>query len=171
LRQFLRNVNIFACFMRFVAHPSNTDSYRSIVCGRSSSRSSSPHIRFTHSWSSALLEKLPIVQPLENFPAFYGTRRFTTAFTRALHWSLSWARSIQSPPSHPIPSYLSKIHFNIVHPSTSWSSQWSLSFLISHQYPICVPLLRHSAYPSHPPLLDHSNYTWRRVQVMKLLIM
>jgi hypothetical protein len=24
--------------------------------------------------------------------------------------------------------------------------------------------------PSHPPSLDHSNYTWRRVQVMKLLI-
>jgi hypothetical protein len=24
--------------------------------------------------------------------------------------------------------------------------------------------------PSHPPWLDHSNYTWRRVQVMKLLI-
>jgi hypothetical protein len=29
----------------------------------------------------ALLEKLPIVQPLENFPAFFGTRRFITAFT------------------------------------------------------------------------------------------
>jgi hypothetical protein len=23
-------------------------------------------------------------------------------FTRALHWSISWARSIQSIPSHPI---------------------------------------------------------------------
>jgi hypothetical protein len=55
-----------------------------------------------HSWSWALLEKLPIVQPLKNFPAFYGTRKFITAFTRALHWSLSLARSIQSIPSHPI---------------------------------------------------------------------
>jgi hypothetical protein len=54
----------------------------------------------TYSWSWALLEKLPIVQPLKNFPACYGTRRFITAFTRALHWSLSWAISIQSP--HPI---------------------------------------------------------------------
>jgi hypothetical protein len=34
------------------------------------------------------------VQPLKKFPAFYGTRRFITVFTRALHWSLSWARSI-----------------------------------------------------------------------------
>jgi hypothetical protein len=42
----------------------------------------------THSGSSALLEELPIVQPLKKFPAFYGTRRFFTVFTRALHWSL-----------------------------------------------------------------------------------
>jgi hypothetical protein len=37
----------------------------------------------------ALLEKPPIVQLLKNFPAFYGTWRFITVFTRALHWSLS----------------------------------------------------------------------------------
>jgi hypothetical protein len=56
----------------------------------------------THSWSWALLEKLPTVQPFKKFPAFYRTRRFITMFTRALHWSLSWARSIQSILSHPI---------------------------------------------------------------------
>ncbi|PNF42139.1 hypothetical protein B7P43_G10280 [Cryptotermes secundus] len=50
----------------------------------------------------ALLEELPILQLLKNFPAFYGTRMFITMFTRALHWSLSSARSIQSIPSHPI---------------------------------------------------------------------
>jgi hypothetical protein len=32
------------------------------------------------------------------------------------------------------------------------------------------PLSCYRTCPSHP-LLDHSNYTWRRVQVMKLLIM
>jgi hypothetical protein len=56
----------------------------------------------------------------------------------------------------------------------SWYSQWSLSFCLSHQYPICMPLLTHSGYmprPSHLSWLDHSNYTWRRVQVTKLLIM
>jgi hypothetical protein len=42
------------------------------------------------------------VLPL-NFPAVYGTGRFITVFLRALHWSLSWARSIQSIPSHPAP--------------------------------------------------------------------
>jgi hypothetical protein len=34
-----------------------------------------------------------------------------------------------------------------------------------------ISYIPHSCYmpcPSHPPWLDHSNYTWRRVQVMKL---
>jgi hypothetical protein len=48
----------------------------------------------TYSRSLALLE-----EPLKNFPAFYGTRRFNTLFTRALHRSLSWDVSI-SPQSH-----------------------------------------------------------------------
>jgi hypothetical protein len=56
----------------------------------------------THSWSWVLLEEPPIVQPLKNFPEFYGTRRFITVFTRTLHWSLSWASSVQSIPFHPI---------------------------------------------------------------------
>jgi hypothetical protein len=49
------------------------------------------------------------------------------------------------------------------------SSQWSLFFWLSHQYPIYIPLLPHSCYmpyPLHPPLLDHSNYTWRRVHAL-----
>jgi hypothetical protein len=42
----------------------------------------------------------------------------------------------QIDPVHIIPSYFSKIHFNIVHPPMSWSSWWCLSFWLSHQYPI-----------------------------------
>jgi hypothetical protein len=38
-----------------------------------------------HSRIWALLAKPPIVQLLKNFPAFYGTQRFITVFTRALH--------------------------------------------------------------------------------------
>jgi hypothetical protein len=43
------------------------------------------------------------------------------------------------------------------------------SLWLSHQYPICIS--PHSCYmpcPSHPPWHGHSNYNWRRVQVMKL---
>jgi hypothetical protein len=39
-------------------------------------------------WSWALLER-PGVKPLDTFPALYATRRFITAFTRALHSPLS----------------------------------------------------------------------------------
>jgi hypothetical protein len=77
-------------------------------------------------------------------------------------------------PSHTIQSHLSKIHFNIVCLPTSLSSQWSLSFWLSHQYPICGPLLLHSCYmprQSQPYSLYYYTHTWRRVQVMKLLIM
>jgi hypothetical protein len=54
----------------------------------------------------------------------------------------------KSPPLVPILS-------QIVHPPTSWSSQWSLSFWISHQYPICIPLLPiRATCPAHLILLD-----------------
>ena len=40
-------------------------------------------------WSRVLLEKLAGLQLVKKFPAFYGTRRFLTALTSALHLSLS----------------------------------------------------------------------------------
>ena len=40
-------------------------------------------------WSRVLLEKLTVLQLLKKIPAFYGTRRFITAFTSARHLSLS----------------------------------------------------------------------------------
>jgi hypothetical protein len=53
-------------------------------------------------WSRFLPEKIKRPELLKKFPAFYGTRRFITAFTKALHLSLSWARLIQSmPPNQP----------------------------------------------------------------------
>jgi hypothetical protein len=61
------------------------------------------NLTYLQSWD--ILEKLPIVQPVGNFPAFYLTRRFITVFTTALHWSLSWTTSIQSIPSHPISQF------------------------------------------------------------------
>jgi hypothetical protein len=40
-------------------------------------------------WSRVLLEKLIVLQLVKKFPAFYGTRRFITAFITAHHLSLS----------------------------------------------------------------------------------
>jgi hypothetical protein len=64
-------------------------------------------------WSRVLLVKLTGSQLVKQFPAFYGTRRFITAFTSAHHIFLSWARSIQSTPPHP----------------TSWRSILKLSLI------------------------------------------
>jgi hypothetical protein len=73
-------------------------------------------------------------------------------------------------PIHTIPSY--PIHFDIVHPYyvlvfpvVSFLLAFSPIFYMHSSDP-------HSCYmssPSHPSWLDYSNYTWRRVQVMKLL--
>jgi hypothetical protein len=32
----------------------------------------------------------------------------------------------------------------------TWSSQWSLSFWLSHKYRICIPCLPHSCYMPCP---------------------
>jgi hypothetical protein len=83
--------------------------------------------------------------------------------TRALHWSLSKAKSILSlwdPFKYYPPSYI--LVFLVA------------SFLLAFpKSPIWIPLLPHLCYialPSHHPWLDHSNYTWWRVQVMKLAV-
>jgi hypothetical protein len=75
-------------------------------------------------WYWTLLEKPPVAQLLKNFPTFYGTRRFIIVFTRALHWSLSSARSVQS--MSPQPIFL-EIHLTVTLLPTSRSSYWSFS--------------------------------------------
>jgi hypothetical protein len=45
--------------------------------------------------AAVLLEKLTGSQLAKKFPAFYGTRRFLTTFTRTHHLSLPWAISIR----------------------------------------------------------------------------
>jgi hypothetical protein len=43
-------------------------------------------------WSRGLPEKLTGSELIKKFPAFYGTRRFITAFTRARHLSVFYRR-------------------------------------------------------------------------------
>jgi len=52
-----------------------------------------------------LLDKLIASQVVKTFPAFYGARRFITAFTISSHLPLSWARSIQSIPLIRLPEH------------------------------------------------------------------
>jgi hypothetical protein len=117
-------------------------------------------------WNRILLEKQTGLQLV----AFYGTRRFITAFTSVRHLSLSWASSIQSIPPHP----------------TSWRSILILSSHLSLGLPSGVfpsgfptkPCTRLSPpHPSYPPRRSHSsrfyhphNSGWG-VQIMELLSM
>jgi hypothetical protein len=80
----------------------------------------------------------------------------------------------QTNPGHITPSHLSKIH------QLYYSSTYVLVFLVV-TFPLAFPPIiykrsssPHTCYmtrPSHPPRLDYSNYTWRRVQITKLLVM
>jgi hypothetical protein len=74
-------------------------------------------------------------------------------FTTARHWSLSWARWIQSTPSH-----FPKIYCNIL-PSTPKSSEWTLPFRFPDKNFISISHLSHACYmphQSHPPWLYQS---------------
>jgi hypothetical protein len=91
--------------------------------------------------SRVLPEKLTGPQLPKKFPTSYETRRFITAFTRARHPSLSWARSIQSmpPPPHK-KNQPPKIRINIILPSTLRSFKWSPSLTFPHKT-LYAPLL------------------------------
>jgi hypothetical protein len=103
-------------------------------------------------WSRVFLKKLSGFQLVKEFPPFYGTRRFTTAFTRVCHLTLSWARSIQS--ISPTFHFL-KFHFSITLPSTHGYSKWSLSLKLPHQNPACTsPYSIRATCPAHLILLD-----------------
>ena len=61
------------------------------------------YMHFLHTqFNTALLDKLTGSQLIKKFPAFYGTRKFITAFTSVRHLSLPWATARSSPsPPHP----------------------------------------------------------------------
>jgi hypothetical protein len=68
------------------------------------------------------------VRPLDSFPAFHGTRRFNTEFTRALNLFLSLARPIS--PHRPIPP--------LQDPSKYYPPTYVLVFLVV-SFPLAFP--------------------------------
>jgi hypothetical protein len=75
--------------------------------------------------------------------------------------------------SHTTPSYLS-CSISILSSHHCLDLPNALYFWFPQQNPIYIPISANSCYmPSrtNPPPLDHSNCIWRRVQVLKFLIM
>jgi hypothetical protein len=64
------------------------DSRVNVISGASSTKNHGDYYLLTPC-SRVLVEKLTGFQLVKKFPAFYGTRRFITAFTSARHLSLS----------------------------------------------------------------------------------
>jgi rubredoxin len=97
-------------------------------------------------WSRVLPENLRDSRLVKQYPAFCGTRRFITAFTRA--------RPV------PILSQINPVH--VAHPtsrkftlilSTHLSiglSKWSLSLRFTHQNPACTSPRPHACYMPFP---------------------
>jgi hypothetical protein len=65
----------------------------------------------------------------QNFPGFYGNRRFITVFTDDRQVPIL----SQINPVHAFPPYFPKINSNIIFPSMPRSSEWSLPFRFSYQ--------------------------------------
>jgi hypothetical protein len=92
------------------------------------------------------------VQPLGSFPAFYGTRRFITEFTRAPHLYLSRARQVQSTQHNPnskISILMLSIHLRFGLPS----SLFPAGFLTTNPCAFLFSLIR-ATCTAHLILLD-----------------
>jgi hypothetical protein len=85
----------------------------------------------------------------QKLPSILSNRRFITVFTRALHWSLSWARSIQS-----ILSHLISLRSILILSTTYVLVSSMVSFLQVFPPIFYMHSFPHSCYmlcPSHPP--------------------
>jgi len=81
------------------------------------------------------LEKLPSSRLVKKLPAFYVTRRFNTAFTRARPPlpMLSRIISVPDPPTH-----FWRIHFNSILPSMPRSFEVVFCLRFPNQNPVCI---------------------------------
>jgi len=102
--------------------------------------------------SRVLREMITGFKVVKNFPAFYGTRKFITAFTTAYNLSIPLARSIQSTPSHRISwrSILTLLfHLCLSLPSGIFPSGFTTKILST---PLLSPI--RATCPAHLILLD-----------------
>jgi len=86
-------------------------------------------------WKRIILKNLKVPQ-LIKFLTFHGTQRFITIFTRAHHWSLSWARRI----------HILMINFNIILPPMPGSFKCYHPFRFTNKNFVCISYHFHAYY-------------------------
>jgi hypothetical protein len=107
--------------------------------------------------SAVLLEKLLV----KKFPVLYGTQRFMIVFTRPRQWSLSWARWIQSTPTHPV--YLKSILILPFHIAWVLSSCLNPSDSPTNILHAFLGYVMRATFPAHPSWFPHPNDIWLKV--------
>jgi hypothetical protein len=119
------------------------------------------HVRgcLLSSMSRVLLEKLTGFQLVKKFPAFYGNRRFITAFTSAPPVPiLNQINPVHAPPSHFL-----KVHLNIILPSTPCVFQVISIPQVPHQSLVCnfsLPRTYYMARLSYYSRFYQPNNVW-----------
>jgi hypothetical protein len=98
-------------------------------------------IKITNSMELSLSWEAASSSATQTFPSILWTRRFITVFTWALHWPLSWARSIQYIPHNSISlrfiSILSS-HLRLGLPSGLLASDFPTGILYAFIFSACV---------------------------------
>jgi hypothetical protein len=103
----------------------------------------------SHTFCTVKIQQSPQTNTNTNKSHGTRTRRFMTAFMTVCQWFLPWARLIHSTPPPPPEANLPDILSNPILPSMLQSSEWYLSFRLSHQNLVHVSPL--SCMPHAPP--------------------
>jgi hypothetical protein len=122
------------------------------------------HSPTTYSMQQVILEKAALTQLLKN-------SLFVNESKGSLLHSLGPMLNVMCP-VHIFITYYFKIHFNIILPSMSMSSNWFSGLIFSPKF--CMhfssPPILANVLPSHSPWCDPLNNLWWKIQVMKILI-